>query len=312
MNYVILNSIIKSLVPILTGGVLPIVMVWLYYRNEQLKATKRSETIMAVIEKNPEVDVQEFLNKLNPPKLSYKEKMLKIMHYEVLWGTICFIGGIVTISVIIALSILQVYIEGFFPIVSMFGIVPLAVGCGLLAAYNNAKKTLENLKDNDQVIMTREQFVELVNQEQAHLRRFLTALCCGNSAEADDIAQEALIKAYLRSSQYDERGQFSAWLMKIAYRVFIDSRRKQKRQQELPLEKAITLQGNSKSDEAFRYQELHTALATLSETMRTSILLYYMQGYQIKEIAEITENSEDAIKKQLSRGRQELKHILER
>ena len=149
MNYVILNSIIKSLVPILTGGVLPIVMVWLYYRNEQLKATKRSETIMAVIEKNPEVDVQEFLNKLNPPKLSFKEKMLKIMHYEVLWGTICFIGGIVTISVIIALSILQVYIEGFFPIVSMFGIVPLAVGCGLLAAYNNAKKTLENLKDND-------------------------------------------------------------------------------------------------------------------------------------------------------------------
>ena len=126
--------------------------------------------------------------------------------------------------------------------------------------------------------MTREQFVEQVGREQAHLRRFLTALCCGNSAEAD----------------------------------FIDSRRKQKHQQELPLEKAITLQGNSKSDEAFRYQELHTALATLSETMRTSILLYYMQGYQIKEIAEITENSEDAIKKQLSRGRQELKHILER
>ena len=46
--------------------------------------------------------------------------------------------------------------------------------------------------------------------------------------------------------------------------------------------------------------------------MRTSILLYYMQGYQIKEIAEITENSEDAIKKQLSRGRQELKYLLER
>lgn len=149
MNYVILISIIKSLVPIACGVVLPIVMVWLYYRNEQLEATKRSEIVMAAIEKNPEVDVQEFLNKLNPPKLSYKEKMLKIMHYEVLWGTICFIGGIVTISVIIALSILQVYIEGFFPIVSMFGIVPLAVGCGLLAAYNNAKKTLENLKDND-------------------------------------------------------------------------------------------------------------------------------------------------------------------
>ena len=149
MNYVILNSIIKSLVPILTGGVLPIVMVWLYYRNEQLKATKRSETIMAVIEKNPEVDVQEFLNKLNPPKLSYKEKMLKIMHYEVLWGTICTIGGIVTILVTITLSILQGFDGAVIPIGSVFGVVPLAVGCGLLVAYNDAKKTLNNLKDND-------------------------------------------------------------------------------------------------------------------------------------------------------------------
>ena len=149
MNYVILISIIKSLVPIACGVVLPIVMVWLYYRNEQLEATKRSEIVMAAIEKNPEVDVQEFLNKLNPPKKSYKEQLMTKMHYEVLWGTICFIGGIVTISVMITLGILQVFIEKFFPIVSIFGVVPLAVGCGLLAAYNNAKKTLNNLKDND-------------------------------------------------------------------------------------------------------------------------------------------------------------------
>ena len=149
MNYVILNSIIKSLVPILTGGVLPIVMVWLYYRNEQLKATKRSETIMAVIEKNPEVDVQEFLNKLNPPKKSYKEQLMTKMHQELLWGTICLIGGAITILVIITLSILQGFAEEFIPIGSILGVAPLAAGCGLLAAYNNAKKTLENLKDND-------------------------------------------------------------------------------------------------------------------------------------------------------------------
>ena len=149
MNYVILNSIIDSLVPIACGVVLPIVMVWLYYRNEQLEATKRSEIVMAAIEKNPEVDVQEFLNKLNPPKKSYKEQLMTKMHWEVLWGTICFIGGIVTISVIIAMSILQGFVEEFIPIGSIFGVVPLAVGCGLLVAYNNAKKTLNNLKDND-------------------------------------------------------------------------------------------------------------------------------------------------------------------
>lgn len=149
MNYVILISIIKSLVPIACGVVLPIVMVWLYYRNEQLEATKRSEIVMAAIEKNPEVDVQEFLNKLNPPKKSYKEKLMTKMHQELLWGTICLIVGAITILVIITLSILQGFAEEFISIGSIFGIVPLAAGCGLLAAYNNAKKTLENLKDND-------------------------------------------------------------------------------------------------------------------------------------------------------------------
>ena len=149
MNYVILESIIKSLVPIACGVVLPIVMVWLYYRDEQLKATKRSEIVMAVIEKNPEVDVQVFLNKLNPPKKSYKEQLMTKMHQELLWGTICLIGGAATILVIIVLSILQSFDKRYIPIGAVFGVVPLAVGCGLLIAYNNAKKTLENLKDND-------------------------------------------------------------------------------------------------------------------------------------------------------------------
>ena len=149
MNYVILESIIKSLVPIAIVVVLPIIMAWLSYRNKQHETDKRSEIVTAIIEKNPDIDVQEFLDKLNPPKESYKEKMLKIMHYEVLWGTICTIGGIVAIIVTITLSILQGFDGAVIPIGSVFGVVPLAVGCGLLAAYNNAKKTLNNLKDND-------------------------------------------------------------------------------------------------------------------------------------------------------------------
>lgn len=149
MNILLLGSLISDLIPVGLVVVFPILYVWLTQRNKQHETDKRSEIAMAIIEKNPDIDIQEFLNKLNPPKESYKEKMLKIMHYEVLWGTICFIGGIVTTSVIIAVSILQGFVEEFIPIGSIFGIAPLAVGCGLLAAYNNAKKTLNNLKDND-------------------------------------------------------------------------------------------------------------------------------------------------------------------
>ena len=149
MNYVILESIIKSLVPIAIAVVLPIIMAWLSYRNKQHETDKRSEIVTAIIEKNPDIDVQEFLDKLNPPKKPYKEQLMTKMHQELLWGTICLIGGAITILVIIALSILQGFDEEFIPIGSIFGVVPLAAGCGLLAAYNNAKKTLENLKDND-------------------------------------------------------------------------------------------------------------------------------------------------------------------
>ena len=149
MNPEILKSINDILVPIAIVVVLPIVIVWLYYRNKQLEATKRSEIVMAIIEKNPEVNVQEFLSKLNPPKKSYKEQLMTRMHWEMLWGTICLIGGTITILAIIALSILLSFDKGYIAIGSVFGVVPLAVGCGLLVAYNNAKKTLNNLKDND-------------------------------------------------------------------------------------------------------------------------------------------------------------------
>ena len=149
MNILLLGSLISDLIPMGLVVALPILYVWLTQRNKQHETDKRSEIAMAIIEKNPDIDVQEFLNKLNPPKESYKEKMLKIMHYEVLWGTICTIGGIATILVTITLSTLQGFDSSIIPLCSIFGVVPLAVGCGLLVAYNNAKKTLENLKDND-------------------------------------------------------------------------------------------------------------------------------------------------------------------
>ena len=48
--------------------------------------------------------------------------------------------------------------------------------------------------------MNREEFIAHIRGEQEQLRRFLLALCLGNRDEADDIAQESLVKAYLSSS----------------------------------------------------------------------------------------------------------------
>ncbi len=57
--------------------------------------------------------------------------------------------------------------------------------------------------------MTKEQFIEFVGQEQVPLRRFLCALCGGDSSTADDLAQEALLKAYMSFERFEGRARFS-------------------------------------------------------------------------------------------------------
>ncbi len=153
--------------------------------------------------------------------------------------------------------------------------------------------------------MTREQFIEIINIEQERLRRFLLALCCGNRDEADDIAQNALLKAYLSISKYEG----TIWLYRIAYNLFIDTNRCRRTLQSLEtLEKHVD--ATFDADRDFRYQPLYMALEKLPPKERTAILLFYLKGYSIKEIADIVDATEDAVKKQLSRGRVKLKNLL--
>lgn len=153
--------------------------------------------------------------------------------------------------------------------------------------------------------MTREQFIKIINIEQERLRRFLLALCCGNRDEADDIAQNALLKAYLSISKYEG----TTWLYRIAYNLFVDTNRCRRTLQSLEtLEKHVD--ATFDADRDFRYQPLYMALEKLPPKERTAILLFYLKGYSIKEIADIVDATEDAVKKQLSRGRVKLKNLL--
>lgn len=156
--------------------------------------------------------------------------------------------------------------------------------------------------------MNREQFISHVEGTQGALRRFLVALCCGDSALADDIAQETYIKAYLSSDSIRDEARFTAWIYRIAYNTFINARRAVR-----PTERVEAVAeevAGDVADGSFRYQELYNALDRLSGRERTAILLFYLEGYSIKEIAEIIDSSQDAVKQQLSRGRAHLKDML--
>ncbi len=156
--------------------------------------------------------------------------------------------------------------------------------------------------------MNRKQFISYVEGTQNTLRRFLVALCCGDAALADDIAQETYIKAYLSSDGFHDESKFSAWIHRIAYNTFISVKRSQKAT--LNLDSAAAVPSTDKADATFKYQWLYAALKLLSEKERTAILLYYLEDYQVKEIAEVIDSSENAVKQQLSRGRNRLKNLM--
>jgi len=73
--------------------------------------------------------------------------------------------------------------------------------------------------------MTKEKFIAIISEEQESLRRFLLALCGGDRMEAEDIAQEAMIKAYIAIDRFVDRAKFATWLFKIAYNTFLDHQR---------------------------------------------------------------------------------------
>ena len=156
--------------------------------------------------------------------------------------------------------------------------------------------------------MTREVFIAQVEREQEALRSFLLALCCGNKSDADDLAQDALVKAYLSSAGYQDKGKFRSWLFKIAYNTFLNHKASLRSTESI--EEARTLTSSTSADSEFEHQDLYLALRTLPPKERSAITLFYLNGYNIKEIAKITETSEDAIKKQLSRGRDKLREQL--
>ena len=156
--------------------------------------------------------------------------------------------------------------------------------------------------------MTREVFIAYVEREQEALRGFLLALCCGKKDDADDLAQDALVKAYLSCAGYQDKGKFRSWLFKIAYNTFLNHKASLRCTESI--DEARTLVSSTSADNGFEHQDLYLALRTLPPKERSSITLFYLNDYNIKEIAAITETSEDAVKKQLSRGRDKLKEKL--
>ena len=160
--------------------------------------------------------------------------------------------------------------------------------------------------------MSPDRFIELIRIEQESLRRFLLALCGGDSDTADDIAQDALIRAYVASSSFLGISKFSTWLFRMAYNCYIDRcRRVHPETITTDSPQALHIPSDDETDSTFRYQQLYQALDSLPEKEKAAIVLHYFEDMSIKDISSILGIPVGTVKYHLSIGRNHLKSLLQ-
>ena len=136
----------------------------------------------------------------------------------------------------------------------------------------------------------------------------------GERADADDVVQDAFLRAYLAIGRYDERDQFRGWLFRILTnqcRNAITSRSRRTRrfvQDEVAIESAATptLGLQLGVEDA----ALARALAQLDPLQREALLLKYAEGLEYTEMSRMTGVGESALKMRVKRGSERLRAIL--
>ena len=163
--------------------------------------------------------------------------------------------------------------------------------------------------------MTKQQFIEAVSAEQESLRRFLRGLCAGDGFLADDLAQEALLKAYLSFERFEGHSRFATWLFRIAYNCYYDHIRKSGKEEgwqslEDGPKEAVNVEDEPSMDRKYEHQQLYMAIRQLAAHEQAVILLFYMEEKSIKDIMDIMGMPSGTVRSCLSRGRQHLKQYL--
>jgi RNA polymerase sigma factor (sigma-70 family) len=140
-----------------------------------------------------------------------------------------------------------------------------------------------------------------------HYSGRIFAICLGmlrHRENAEDIAQQALLKALTNIKQLRDDEHFGSWIARITKNLCIDFIRKQKR---FFLIKRVTISQNSPKG----YHDLQAALAKLPEEHRLALMLFYFDGRSTKNIAETLEISESLAQTRISRARKQLRTLLE-
>lgn len=143
-----------------------------------------------------------------------------------------------------------------------------------------------------------------------HLRAFARSLC-GDPSQADDLVQDALLKAWNARDSYTENTSFKAWTFTILRNCFYSEKRRSWRSTSLePGVAESTLVASDDPDKGIELVALRNALEHLPQDQREAIILIGAGGMAYEEAAEIVGCAVGTIKSRVSRARKALAELL--
>jgi len=152
-------------------------------------------------------------------------------------------------------------------------------------------------------------FQQIVDATSQKLVRLGTRIM-GNQADAEDVVQEAYVKAYraLTGGEFERRSSTSTWLYRIVVNGAIDAKRSRTRRAESSDEQVDPgWDGAAFAEARLGLAELDEWLAALPTDQRAALVLQAMEGLNNTEIAQVMGVSEGAVEQRLVRARATLR-----
>jgi RNA polymerase sigma-70 factor, ECF subfamily len=140
-----------------------------------------------------------------------------------------------------------------------------------------------------------------------------------NRAEAEDVAQEALLRAYRKFHRLRDREKFRSWLVRIAWRLAMDHGRAERRRSGYEMQKASDhareIQHGAQNAEELAasaefQKRLSAAMDALPEKLRIVMVMAGIEGYDTREMAALLELPEGTVKSRLRLARARLAESL--
>jgi len=143
-----------------------------------------------------------------------------------------------------------------------------------------------------------------------------------NTADADDLTQEAFLRAYRGLKSFSFKSEFYTWLYRIAVNVTLNQIRKAKRRSAVSLSEE-TLPRRFKQNENAEnpreqaeatqlYERVLKGIENLSPALRTTLVLFSFQGLSHKDVAQVLGCAEGTVAWRISEARQQLRRHLKR